>query len=223
LSAGVERDDDSLGVRLLGDIRSVFEEGGMGRLASVHLVADLNGIEEAPWGDLRGKALDERSLARLLRPYGVRPHQIRVGEKTLKGYERGDFADPWARYLPSGSPARTETSETRETKPQLRLNVDRRDVSDVSLVSLPGGVRTGACPHRPPGEAEDRWAHGDGGDDPAVCNCCDGPVRLEARRKAWDGLCAVCRDARLAKDGSGHLTRLALDLLVVSLEGGVGG
>jgi hypothetical protein len=222
LSAGVERDDDSLGVRLLRDIRAVFEEGGMERLASAQLVADLNGIEEGPWGDLRGKALDKSSLARLLRPYGVRPHQIRVGEKTLKGYERGDFVDPWARYVPSRTPPGAETSETGETKPMLKPNLDGSSVSDVSLVSRPGGTEAAACLHRAPGEVESRWAHGDGGHDPAVCSCCGAPVCREALRQAWGGLCAVCRKARLAKDGSGHLTRLALDLLAVPLRDGDG-
>jgi hypothetical protein len=66
---------------------------------------------------------------------------------------------------------------------------------------------TAPCSHRPPGEVEDRWAHGDGGADPKVCACCGAPVRPDL----WtDGLCAVCRNGRQA--GSGHLARLGLDL-----------
>ena len=44
---------------------------------------------------------------------GVRPAQVRVGERTLKGYRAADFEDPFGRYLPPD-----ETSETSET-PQV--------------------------------------------------------------------------------------------------------
>jgi len=65
------------------------------------------------------------------------------------------------------------------------------------------------CAHRPPGEVEDRWAHGDGGSDPHVCGCCGAPVSPDL----WtDGRCPVCRDGQPVKDGAGHLARLARDL-----------
>ncbi len=52
-------------------------------------------------------------MARRLKPYEVRPAQVRVGEPTLKGYRAADFQDPFGRYLPLG-----ETNETNET-PQV--------------------------------------------------------------------------------------------------------
>jgi hypothetical protein len=80
---------------------------GHGKIASSHLVKALNEVEESPWG---GWPLGTRGLARRLKPYGVRPAQIRVGERTLKGYRAADFEDPFGRYLLPG-----ETNETRET------------------------------------------------------------------------------------------------------------
>jgi len=117
LSAGQEREEDSLGVRLLRDTQFVFQERRTDRLSSENLVAALNEMEEAPWGDLRGKPLDKRSLARRLRPYGIRPKQVRVGDRTLKGYMQEDFHDAWARYIPHVLyiPPKIETSETNET------------------------------------------------------------------------------------------------------------
>lgn len=117
LSAGEEREEDSLGVRLLRDIQLVFTERGTDRLSSKDLVAALNEMDEAPWGDLRGKPLDKRSLARRLRPYEIRPKQVRVGDRTLKGYMREDFHDAWARYIPPmlDIAPEIETSETNET------------------------------------------------------------------------------------------------------------
>jgi len=46
-----------------------------------------------------GKPLTPSRLARLLRGYSIVPDSIRIGEKTPKGYERGDFRDAFPRYL----------------------------------------------------------------------------------------------------------------------------
>jgi Protein of unknown function (DUF3631) len=146
MSLGDGREDDSQGVRLLTDIRSVFEEKKAGKLASKTLADALANMEESPWGDMdsKGKRLDQRTLARLLKPYRppIRPHQIRIGEKTLKGYESIDFADAWKRYCSRISPE-TETRETSETETSPRYEQPDPDVSDVSDVSPPGGIREG--------------------------------------------------------------------------------
>jgi hypothetical protein len=99
------QNDPTLGVQLLKDIRGVVN--GHDRISSSDLVSALNGLEESPWG---GWPLDSRGLARKLKPYGIRPSQIRVGERTMKGYRIPEFHDAWDRYLP--------TSETNET-PQV--------------------------------------------------------------------------------------------------------
>jgi hypothetical protein len=39
----------------------------------------LHALHEAPWGDLKGKALDHRGLARRLREYGIKPRTICMG------------------------------------------------------------------------------------------------------------------------------------------------
>jgi hypothetical protein len=96
-----ERDadtDTSLTVRLLADLHQVF--AGEERLDTKTVIDRLTKIDEAPWADLDGKRLDARALANRLRPYGVRPKVIRVGDKTPRGYERADLADAWSRYLP---------------------------------------------------------------------------------------------------------------------------
>ena len=101
LAAGHDADDaDSLGVRLLRDVRVVFDERKIASIATADLVRALIAMEEAPWGDLRGNEINPRALARLLKRYGVRSKTIRVGDKTPRGYERSAFEDPWARYVP---------------------------------------------------------------------------------------------------------------------------
>jgi Protein of unknown function (DUF3631) len=99
--AAEQDQDSSLGLRLLVDLHTVYAaDGGAERLDSKTILERLCRLEEAPWDDLRGKRLDARGLANLLRPYGIKPKVIRVGDATPRGYERADFADAWRRYLP---------------------------------------------------------------------------------------------------------------------------
>lgn len=96
LSAGGAREDDSTGVRLLADVRELFKGNCM---RSAVLATSLADLDAAPWGDWRGKPLDARGLARLLKPHGITPKKIRFGEATAQGYERADFEDAWTRYV----------------------------------------------------------------------------------------------------------------------------
>jgi Protein of unknown function (DUF3631) len=103
LSAPDVRDEETLGILLLRDIAAVFEQGGgADKLFSKDLAARLNELEESPWGDLdeRGKPLDERGLARRLRPFGIRPKTVRLDDgRRAKGYHLVDLSDAFARYL----------------------------------------------------------------------------------------------------------------------------
>lgn len=77
--------DPSLGVQLFRDLHAIFEAQDEDNVASAVLVEKLCELEESPWGDLRGKPLDARGLARRLRAFEVRPHTVRIGERTAKG------------------------------------------------------------------------------------------------------------------------------------------
>ena len=105
----------TLGIRLLSDIREAFKEKNV--LATSDLLEILNNMDEAPWGDLRGKPLDSRGLAMRLKKYGVAPKTVRIGGATPKGYTRENLYDAWERYLPS-LPITSATSATSAT---LRL------------------------------------------------------------------------------------------------------
>ena len=102
LSTGDSRDDDSLGVNLLRDIKAIFDERAEDCITTAALIDALVALEEAPWGDLKGKPLNPRKLARFLRPYNkIRSHNVRPLDGTqAKGYNREDFEDAWRRYIP---------------------------------------------------------------------------------------------------------------------------
>ena len=98
-NARAER-DPSLGILLLTDCRRVFTERDVDRLTTAELDNALIDLTESPWGDLRGKPIDDRGLARRLRKYDIRPGSHRFDAGTLRGYLREDMHDAWARYLP---------------------------------------------------------------------------------------------------------------------------
>jgi len=90
----------SMGMRLLADLRTVFEShGNPDYLSTEDVLSELVVIEEAPWAYLRGKPLSSISLSTRLRRYEVRPRTLRTGTRTSKGYARADLIDPWTRYV----------------------------------------------------------------------------------------------------------------------------
>lgn len=109
----------TLGVRLLGDLRDIFDRRGLDQLPTDTILDDLHNLDESPWADLRGKPLDARGLSRRLREYvqadgtAIKPVVIRVGDTTPRGYRRDDLLDAWTRYLPL-PPRDSATSATAQ-------------------------------------------------------------------------------------------------------------
>jgi hypothetical protein len=114
LLTGEHREDsESLGVRLLGDCRTAFNESGQDTLATHELLWRLRAPEDAPWRAHQGEPLDATRLARMLKPYGIKPKKLREGEDTFRGYCRAWCEDAWARYLPA-DPEDPEQGEQAE-------------------------------------------------------------------------------------------------------------
>jgi hypothetical protein len=89
----------TMGVTLLRDLKAIFDQLGEDKVATDTLLEHLIELDESPWGDLRGKELDARGLARRLHKYGVKPKVIRTPSGVMRGYERADLYDAWSRYL----------------------------------------------------------------------------------------------------------------------------
>lgn len=111
LSADIEPDDDSLGIRLLADCREVFRASGADRLPSKNLLERLNDLEESPWNDI---GLTARRLASMLKRYGVKPKQLNLETGNPRGYLRSAFADAWNRYLTFKTLEPLETADRAE-------------------------------------------------------------------------------------------------------------
>jgi hypothetical protein len=63
-------------------------------LTSEAIIAELVKKPDRPWADWKsGKAITPKALAGLLKPFGIFPHQLSVGDgKELRGYARHDAA-----------------------------------------------------------------------------------------------------------------------------------
>ena len=154
VKAAEENSTTSLNVRLLGSLRTVFNsKGNPAHLPTEVIIKALHEMEEEPWSDLRGKALDARDLSRRLRQYGVKPKQDRDGPDRHRGYRRADLEDPWSRYLPSETPVTPVTpespapSETPVT-PVTRASSDRPRCDTCGnpiLLVVPGRNRCERC------------------------------------------------------------------------------
>jgi hypothetical protein len=124
-TGGDDADEQDQLVLLLSDIRDAF--GDQDVIATSALTAHLNGIDESPWGSRRrGEGLDGRGLAAMLRALKIKPRQVRLADKTLKGYHFDQFNDAFARHLQEAKHAK----QAKQPAPGLE-----RDVSDVSDVS----------------------------------------------------------------------------------------
>lgn len=96
-----EREDFSLGVELLADIKEAFDASPTEDMYSVTLVQALVAQSDKPWlhAGENGRALDASLLAKMLRPFYIRPAQIRIGSLLQqRGYKRSQFEDAWTRY-----------------------------------------------------------------------------------------------------------------------------
>jgi len=126
----------SLGIRLLADLRQVF--GASEHLSTDAIIKALCALDEAPWGDIRGKPIDARGIANRLGVYGIKSKTVRIGEHTPKGYNRDDLWDAWARYL-GASPIESATSATNATNGPDR-GESESFVASVADVAPPIGV-----------------------------------------------------------------------------------
>jgi hypothetical protein len=123
--------EPSLGIRLLTDLKIIFDERGAAAIPTTTILESLIALPESPWGDLKGKPINDRTLARRLRQYSIASKQIRFSDAvTLKGYARDDLHDAWLRYLPPPpSAAEAKQAKQAEQGPEI-AGVAGKNVSD---------------------------------------------------------------------------------------------
>jgi hypothetical protein len=88
-------EDDSYPLKLLTDIKAVWP-GGEEHLDTATLIEKLKALEESPWTE---HELSPRKVAKMLRPFGVKSRNIRVGQRIPKGYDYDALKSAFDRYL----------------------------------------------------------------------------------------------------------------------------
>jgi hypothetical protein len=170
-----QEEESTASVRLLADLREVFDQAGADALYTTTILERLHQVDDAPWADWYGHPLTTRDLAKLLRPYQTGSKNVReygTGEPR-KGYTRTDLHEPWSRYLPlhplhalhDDEPAGQSTSEPvadGET-PSATSATGPDDVADVaasperSATGLTSDVAHVADVAAPPSTQDNGW------------------------------------------------------------------
>jgi len=104
LLCGLRPEEQSAGVAVLADIRSLFGVAGLKEIPTETILRELVKMEERPWPTWGGMPITARQLAGLLRPFGIYSKTIRVGDKTPKGYVLEHLQDAFSRYLAPSDP-----------------------------------------------------------------------------------------------------------------------
>jgi hypothetical protein len=96
LTKAANSEDDSLALRMLADVRSVWPENEP-KIFTMELIRRLKGIEDAPW--VSDDRLDGRKLSRFLKPFGIAPSSVQIGSENKKGFYREEAFVAYGRYL----------------------------------------------------------------------------------------------------------------------------
>jgi Protein of unknown function (DUF3631) len=148
VAAAVSDTPQSLNIRLLSDLRTVFAANGAAvqpmtpkGLPTKVILEALHALEDAPWSHLK-EPLNDHSLARRLHDYGIKSDKLRPhGQNQCKGYRLADLEDAWRRYLSSTVSPTSEKTVTSVT------NVTSETFQSVACDALgPGNVTSGDDP-----------------------------------------------------------------------------
>ncbi len=133
LAEGASVEEVSHGTRALAKLAMLLRDRSV--ISTQDAIDALNADEELPFGGWRdGRGLDARVLARLLKPYGLRPRTVRLPDGTTpKGYHRDEAAEEaFARYLVA-----PQTTDPPQKNPhEMGVVADVADVADFSQGEL---------------------------------------------------------------------------------------
>jgi hypothetical protein len=175
--------DPGIRVRLLSDIRDVFARLNTDRVTTKTLIAELILDPEGPWLSYGkgGKPVTDRQLAGLLsdfnRGYGIKSKGLRIEDNTPKGYEKAQFEDDWASYLPpmeAKTPSASATPQQTNVSNGLEQNLSATNGPVVADENPANPLENNNCC----GVADKKPVLADAGDnggEKRLCSQCYGP------------------------------------------------
>jgi putative DNA primase/helicase len=135
----------SLPEMLLADLYLYHTTSHATAALSAKLVEWLNGLEERPWRDFKkGRGLDQRRLAELLRGFGLHSKEVRTPDGKGKGYAFDQFEDVFVAYADSAATKRDNATSPaniddgrRGPVADVADDADERDKRDTSATPKP--------------------------------------------------------------------------------------
>ena len=107
--------DDDHGLQLLQDLSDLFDELKKVRLWSSDICRYLSRNEALHWGGWHsGEGLRPTDLGKMLRPFEIKPVQIKEYGSNKKGYRKKDCDKAFSRYL---TPSSVQVESTGSTSP----------------------------------------------------------------------------------------------------------
>ena len=122
---GDKADTKDLAIRLLADLRSIFDRDKRKEyLSAENITSCLANIDESPWLDYKnGKPINSNGFAKLLEPFGIYSRKVTTGpDKGNMRWYRADFEDTWTRYLPQEGAESTTRASTASTALKNKAN-----------------------------------------------------------------------------------------------------
>jgi hypothetical protein len=136
------REDAALNVRLLVALRDIFAQKQTAKLTVQEIAEGLQELDDPPVPEdfWRWVAVSDWRrfgvwLARTLKPFGVKPKKVRINGETKQGYELADFAEAFARYLPTPNQPSPQDPNDAPNPPQPEAEISTTPC-DVPFVPL---------------------------------------------------------------------------------------
>jgi hypothetical protein len=116
--------EEDASIIALADVAGIFEARHaaavrvgqqVNHLSSQQIVEDLIALEDRPWAEWRrGRPITKTSLSRLLKPFGIKPKDIRtgIGNTVLKGYEKTPVVEAKERFVDAAEPVTEQDPDT---------------------------------------------------------------------------------------------------------------
>jgi len=101
--------EQTAGIMLLTDLQRIFADKRADVLSSAEITDALKEMEDRPWPEWgrSQKPITQNQIARLLKPFDIRPEKFRADGYTpgTRGYELENLKDTFSRYIPGSQTA----------------------------------------------------------------------------------------------------------------------
>jgi hypothetical protein len=143
-------ENESARIKLLADVRDIFEQTNDDILFSWEIVKGLSALNNRSWAEWGRdkKPITPTAMSLLLSPLlppGIKSGTVRKGENTNKGYRRKDLEDAFSRYLPRKPPSKTSH---RHNPQESSAFLDFQNVTTddgVTLSKSPKAAESATC------------------------------------------------------------------------------